>query len=199
MWFKSPQGPPSGVCTGQRKPHDSGSSFLTVVVFISAKYAPLWIDLKCDKNLILFNLSAITANPLSCIKSKPVLDLRLPVERKDSRLLPIIPVSSSFLIFSIEISFVSKTFDATASLIIFALAYERVSSSFYLKIIRYKCPGRSASCTAVLSRFSGWIYPLTKAYNLSMAKQMVLNFSFPGLRWGQIFSLKNISPASLSV
>ena len=43
---------------------------------------------------MLFSLSAITANPLSCIKSKPVLDLRLPVDRNDSRLLPMIPVFS---------------------------------------------------------------------------------------------------------
>lgn len=138
MWFNSPQGPPSGVCTGQRKPHDSGSSFLTVVVFISAKYAPLWIDLKWDKNLMLLSLSAITANPLSCIKSKPVLDFRLPVERKDSRLFPMIPVSSNFLILSIAINLLSKTLAATASLMIFALTYESVSSSFYLKIIRYR-------------------------------------------------------------
>ena len=199
MWFRRPQGPPSGVWTGQRKPQDYGRSFRTVVVFIYAKYAPLWIDLKWDRNLMLFSLSAITANPLSCIRSKPVRDLRLPVDRNDSRLLPIMPVSSSFLILSIEISLVSKTFDATASLMILALTYERVSSSFYLNIIRYKWPGRRASWTAILSRFSGWIYPLTRAYNLSIAKQIVLNFSLPRLRWGQMFSLRKISPASLSV
>ncbi len=99
IWFNKPHGPPSGVCTGQRKPQHSGNNFLTVVVFIYAKYAPLWIDLKWDKNLMLFNLSAITANPLSCIKSRPVLDFKLPVDKNDYKLLPIIPVSRSFLIF----------------------------------------------------------------------------------------------------
>ena len=39
-WFKRPHGVPSGVWTGQTKPHDSGNSFRTVVVFISAKNAP---------------------------------------------------------------------------------------------------------------------------------------------------------------
>jgi hypothetical protein len=34
------------VCTGQIKPQASGKSFLTVVVFISVKYWPLWILLK---------------------------------------------------------------------------------------------------------------------------------------------------------
>ena len=76
---------------------------------------------------MLFSLSAITANPLSCIKSKPVLDLRLPVDRNDSRLLPMIPVYKSFLMLSIAMSFVSKILAATASLIICALTYERVS------------------------------------------------------------------------
>lgn len=37
IWFKRPQGPPSGVCTGHTKPHYSGNNFLTVVVFISVK------------------------------------------------------------------------------------------------------------------------------------------------------------------
>ena len=36
-WFSRPHGEPSGVCTGHRKPHDSGSSFRTVVVRIWAK------------------------------------------------------------------------------------------------------------------------------------------------------------------
>ncbi len=38
IWLSSPQGAPSGVCTGHVKPQDSGSNFLTVVVFISVKY-----------------------------------------------------------------------------------------------------------------------------------------------------------------
>jgi len=76
---------------------------------------------------MLFSLSAITANPLSCIKSNPVLDLRLPVDKNDSRLLPMIPVSRSFLMFSIEMSLVSNILAATASLMILALTYERVS------------------------------------------------------------------------
>jgi hypothetical protein len=66
------------------------------VVFIYAKYAPLWMDLKWDKNLILLSLSAITEKPLSCIKSNPVFDFKFPVDRKDYRFLPMMPVSSSF-------------------------------------------------------------------------------------------------------
>lgn len=41
MWFMSPQGSPSGVWTGHRKPQDSGSSFRTDVVLILANAAPL--------------------------------------------------------------------------------------------------------------------------------------------------------------
>lgn len=41
MWFISPQGSPSGVWTGHRKPQDSGNSFRTEVVLILAKAAPL--------------------------------------------------------------------------------------------------------------------------------------------------------------
>ena len=36
-WFRRPQGEPSGVCTGHRKPHASGISLRTVVVRSSAK------------------------------------------------------------------------------------------------------------------------------------------------------------------
>lgn len=45
-WFKSPQGDPSGVCTGHKNPQDSGSNLRTVVVRNSAKYAPLCIERK---------------------------------------------------------------------------------------------------------------------------------------------------------
>jgi hypothetical protein len=45
---------------------------------------------------MLLSLSAITENPLSCIKSKPVLDFKLPVDKKYSILLPIIPVYNNF-------------------------------------------------------------------------------------------------------
>jgi hypothetical protein len=38
IWLSNPHGAPSGVCTGHMNPHDSGRSFLTVVVFISVKY-----------------------------------------------------------------------------------------------------------------------------------------------------------------
>jgi len=48
MWFSRPQGEPSGVCTGHRKPQDSGSSLRTVVVRSCAKYAPRCTDRKCD-------------------------------------------------------------------------------------------------------------------------------------------------------
>lgn len=83
IWFKRPHGAPSGVCTGHKNPQLYGSNFLTVVVFIYAKYAPLCIDRKCDKNLMLLSLSAMTANPLSCIRSKPVLDFKVPVAKKN--------------------------------------------------------------------------------------------------------------------
>ena len=36
-WLRRPQGDPSGVCTGHRKPQDSGSSLRTVVVRSWAK------------------------------------------------------------------------------------------------------------------------------------------------------------------
>lgn len=36
-WLRSPQGAPSGVCTGQRKPHDSGLSLRTAVVLSCEK------------------------------------------------------------------------------------------------------------------------------------------------------------------
>lgn len=42
-WLRRPQGDPSGVCTGQRNPHDSGNSFLTAVVFMVVKNCPLII------------------------------------------------------------------------------------------------------------------------------------------------------------
>ena len=50
-WFNNPQGEPSGVCTGQRKPQLSGSSLRTVVVRSCAKKAPRWIDRKCEMYL----------------------------------------------------------------------------------------------------------------------------------------------------
>ena len=57
MWFKRPHGAPSGVCTGQVKPQASGNNFLTVVVFISVKYWPLWIERKWDRYLVVLSLS----------------------------------------------------------------------------------------------------------------------------------------------
>lgn len=50
-WLSRPQGEPSGVCTGHKKPQASGISLRTVVVRSSAKYAPLWTDRKWDKYL----------------------------------------------------------------------------------------------------------------------------------------------------
>ena len=83
-WFNKPHKEPSGVWTGHIKPQQSGSNFLTDVVFISTKYAPLCILLKWDQNLILLSLSAIIEKPLLYIKSKPVLDFMLPVDNKVS-------------------------------------------------------------------------------------------------------------------
>jgi hypothetical protein len=99
IWLRRPHGAPSGVWTGHKNPQLSGSSFRTVVVFISAKYAPLWMDLKWDRNLILFSLSAITEKPLSCIKSRPVLDLRVPVASTNYICFPIMPVSRFFTMY----------------------------------------------------------------------------------------------------
>lgn len=48
-WFIRPQGSPSGVCTGQRKPQDSGSSLRTVVVRILRKAAPLCTQRKWER------------------------------------------------------------------------------------------------------------------------------------------------------
>ena len=81
-WLRRPHGPPSGVWTGQRNPQFSGKSFLTVVVFISAKNWPLCTDLKWDVNRRKLSLSATTEYPDTCIKSKPVLEIILPVERR---------------------------------------------------------------------------------------------------------------------
>lgn len=49
MWFISPQGSPSGVSTGHRKPQDSGSSLRTVVVLIWENAAPLWMQRKWER------------------------------------------------------------------------------------------------------------------------------------------------------
>ena len=46
-----PHGEPSGVCTGHMKPQESGSSFRTAVVRSSWKYAPRWMQRKCDRYL----------------------------------------------------------------------------------------------------------------------------------------------------
>jgi len=46
-----PHGEPSGVCTGHMKPQESGSSLRTAVVRSSAKYAPRWMQRKCDRYL----------------------------------------------------------------------------------------------------------------------------------------------------
>ena len=78
-WFSRPQGPPSGVCTGQRKPQLSGSSFLTVVVFMVVKNWPLWMLLKCVVKRKKLILSATTEYPDTCMRSRPVEDTRLPV------------------------------------------------------------------------------------------------------------------------
>lgn len=88
MWFNKPHDPPSGVWTGQINPQDSGRSFLTVVVFISVKYYPLWILLKWDKYLTIFNLSAIIVNPAVYYKSRFDLDIKFPVAIKCSNFFP---------------------------------------------------------------------------------------------------------------
>mmetsp|Transcript_110306 Transcript_110306/g.296035 ORF Transcript_110306/g.296035 Transcript_110306/m.296035 type:complete len:283 (-) Transcript_110306:318-1166(-) len=82
MWFSRPQGVPSGVCTGHRKPHVSGSSLRTVVVFISVKYCPRWMAAKCELYRAWFSLSATTVYPDFCMRSKPFRELILPVAKK---------------------------------------------------------------------------------------------------------------------
>lgn len=90
MWFSSPHGEPSGVCTGHMNPQASGSNFLTVVVFISVKYYPLCILLKWDKYLWLLSLSATIVKPAVYCKSKLVLEIKLPVARKCSIFFPML-------------------------------------------------------------------------------------------------------------
>lgn len=62
-WLSRPQGAPSGVCTGPKKPQASGNSLRTDVVRICAKKAPRCTHRKWERYLIKFNLSATTANP----------------------------------------------------------------------------------------------------------------------------------------
>ena len=70
------------------KPQASGSSFLTVVVFISVKYWPLWILLKWDKYLVKFSLSATIVNPAVYCRSSCDRVTKFPVARKFSILFP---------------------------------------------------------------------------------------------------------------
>jgi hypothetical protein len=69
IWLSKPHGAPSGVCTGHVNPHDSGRSLRTVVVFISVKYWPRCIDLKCDKYLVMLSLSGTIVKPAVCCMS----------------------------------------------------------------------------------------------------------------------------------
>lgn len=72
------------------KPQDSGSNFLTVVVFISVKYWPLWMDLKWDKYLTMLSLSATTVNPAVYCKSRFDFETMFPVAKKFSSFFPML-------------------------------------------------------------------------------------------------------------
>ena len=98
IWFNNPHGAPSGVWTGHTNPHDSGNNFLTVVVFYSAKYWPLWRDLKWERYLIWLSLSATIVYPLVYIISRFVLEVKFPVARKLSILLHTNPPLSTFFL-----------------------------------------------------------------------------------------------------
>ena len=94
IWLRRPQGAPSGVCTGQMYPQASGKSFLTVVVFISVKYCPLWMLLKCDRYLVKFNLSATIVNPAVYYRSSWDLVTKFPVAKKFSNFFPMLVYES---------------------------------------------------------------------------------------------------------
>ena len=65
-WLSSPQGEPSGVCTGHKKPHESGSSLRTVVVRSWVKKAPRWMERKCEMYRQKLSLSATMVKPAVC-------------------------------------------------------------------------------------------------------------------------------------
>ena len=69
-------------------PQASGKSFLTVVVFISVKYWPLWMLLKCERYRVKLSLSATIVKPAVYCKSSWDLVTKLPVARKFSIFLP---------------------------------------------------------------------------------------------------------------
>mmetsp|Transcript_26951 Transcript_26951/g.53825 ORF Transcript_26951/g.53825 Transcript_26951/m.53825 type:complete len:292 (-) Transcript_26951:200-1075(-) len=159
-WFNNPHGPPSGVCTGQRKPQLSGSSFLTAVVLICIKKAPRCTLLKWETNLQKFSRSAMMVNPAACIRSRPVRDVMFPVARKVATLRPmpsseaapalIPPYRSTHLAQKAssrsELSrVVPLYFEFRCSFMIPTLISCRVSSSLSLTIILIRCPGRSIS------------------------------------------------------
>lgn len=135
IWFNNPQGPPSGVWTGQINPQFSGKSFLTVVVFISAKYAPLCILLKWLIYLILFSLSAITVKPLAYIRSRPEPDFRLPVDKRYSIFFPIDVYYSIALFRKFMSTVLLASFSRNPSFKILALSDYKVSSNFSLRNI----------------------------------------------------------------
>lgn len=137
-WFSRPHGPPSGVWTGQMKPQFSGSSFLTVVVFISAKYAPLWMLLKWLRYLMLFSLSAITVKPLAYIRSRPDPDFKFPVDSRYSIFLPIEDYCSIAFLMKFMSTVLFASFSLNPSFRILARRDCKVSSSFSLKNIRYR-------------------------------------------------------------
>eukprot|EP00968_Pinguiococcus_pyrenoidosus_P019711 scaffold2177_cov272-Pinguiococcus_pyrenoidosus.AAC.4 len=88
MWFSKPHGVPSGVCTGHRKPHDSGSSLRTVVVFIVVKNCPRCTLRKCDRYRRKFSRSATIVKPLTCMRSSPVELITFPVLSMVATLVP---------------------------------------------------------------------------------------------------------------
>lgn len=74
----------------------------------------------------------------------------------------------------------------------------RVSYSFYRRIIKYRWPGKSTSCTAIQSKFYGLISPSTNAYNFYTIKHKVWNLWSGYIKCAHIFYDINIYPAYLS-
>ena len=81
-WLSRPHGSPSGVWTGQRKPHESPSSLRTEVVFIVVKNWPRCTARKCEMYRHWLSRSATTAKPAACMRSSPVEETTLPVDKR---------------------------------------------------------------------------------------------------------------------
>ena len=84
---------------------------------------------------MLLSLSAMIVNPLSCIKSSPVFDFRLPVDKKYSKDFPILPFSRPFFRYYNSITlFGFGSLPDVTSLIILVLKNPRKSSDPFWEV-----------------------------------------------------------------